>query len=232
MLVVKNPPANAGDVRDASSIPGLGRSSGEGNGHLLQYSCLENPIDRGAWGATVHRIAQSWTRLKRFSSRTQWAPEHLWGKCSCTVHKPFLRKEKKASQVHWTGTSPFLGYRWEVGRGACPSNWECCWLWNPGGCFCLRSHTLHLQSVFWSVIPPPFRAAEWQLTVAHSEMCSENNRMMKGAGSNLGGKEKGGHKSRGTTGFGILQTEKGYACVYVLRGRGISTVNNTRHGNG
>ena len=57
VLVVKNPPANAGDVRDASSIPGLGRSSGEGNGHLLQYSCLENPIDRGAWGATVHRIA-------------------------------------------------------------------------------------------------------------------------------------------------------------------------------
>ena len=47
-LVVKNPPANAGDVRDAGLIPGLGRSPGGRNGNLLQYSCLENPMDRGA----------------------------------------------------------------------------------------------------------------------------------------------------------------------------------------
>ena len=124
-----------------------------------------------------------------------------------------------------------LGYQWEAGRGACPSNWEYCWLWNPGRCFCLRSCTLHLQSVFWSVISP-FRAAKWQLTVVHSEMCSENNRIMKSAGSNLGGKEKGRHRGRSTNGVRILQTEKGYACVYVLRGRGISTINNTRHGIG
>ena len=50
-LVVKNPAANAGDVRDVGSIPGLGRSPGRGDGHPLQYSCLENPMDRGAWGA-------------------------------------------------------------------------------------------------------------------------------------------------------------------------------------
>ena len=49
VLVVKNPPANAGDARDAGSIPGLGRSSRVGNGNSLQYSCLENPMDRGAW---------------------------------------------------------------------------------------------------------------------------------------------------------------------------------------
>ena len=55
-LVVKKPPANAGDIRDSGSIPGLGRSPGEGNGNPLQYSCLENPIDRGAWQATVHRV--------------------------------------------------------------------------------------------------------------------------------------------------------------------------------
>ena len=62
-LVVKNPPANAGDVRDAGSIPGLGISPGEGNGHPLQYSCLENPTDRGAWWATVHglqRVGHDW----------------------------------------------------------------------------------------------------------------------------------------------------------------------------
>ena len=57
--MVKNPPANAGDVRNVGSIPGLGRSPGGGNGNPLQYSCLDNPTDRGAWRATVHRVAES-----------------------------------------------------------------------------------------------------------------------------------------------------------------------------
>ena len=52
--LVKNPPANAGDLRDVVSMPGKGRSPGVGNGKPLQYSCLENPVDRGAWRATVH----------------------------------------------------------------------------------------------------------------------------------------------------------------------------------
>ena len=60
-LVVKNLPANAGDVRDGGSIPGLGRSPGGGHGYPLQYSCLENPMDRGAWWATVHGVAKSQT---------------------------------------------------------------------------------------------------------------------------------------------------------------------------
>ena len=59
VLVVKNLPANAGDARDTSSIPGLGRYPGRRNGNLLPYSCLENPMDRGAWRATVHRVAES-----------------------------------------------------------------------------------------------------------------------------------------------------------------------------
>jgi len=62
-LVVKNPPANAGDRRDAGSIPGSGRSPGEGNGNPLWYPCLENPMDRGAWRATVHRVTKSQTQL-------------------------------------------------------------------------------------------------------------------------------------------------------------------------
>ena len=61
--VVKNLPAKAEDTRDASSIPELGRSPGLGNGNLLQYSCLENPMVRGAWWATVNRVAKSWTQL-------------------------------------------------------------------------------------------------------------------------------------------------------------------------
>ena len=60
-LVVKNPSANAGDIRDSGSIPGLGRSSGGGNGNPFQYSCLENPMDRGARETEVHRVAQSRT---------------------------------------------------------------------------------------------------------------------------------------------------------------------------
>ena len=57
--MVKNPPVNAGDMRDLGSIPGSGRSPGGGNGNPLQYSCLENPMDRGAWWATVHGVAES-----------------------------------------------------------------------------------------------------------------------------------------------------------------------------
>ena len=66
-LVVKNPPVNAGDVRDAGLIPGLGRSPGGGHCHLFQYSCLQNPIERRAWQATVHtglqRVGQNRKQL-------------------------------------------------------------------------------------------------------------------------------------------------------------------------
>ena len=70
VLVVRNLSANAGDVRDAGSIPGLGRSPVERHGNPLQYSCLENHMDRGAWWATVHGVAKSWTRLKWLSTHT------------------------------------------------------------------------------------------------------------------------------------------------------------------
>ena len=59
VLVVKNPPANARNIRDSILIPGLGGSPGGEHGNLLQYSCLENPMDRGAWEAPVHRVTRS-----------------------------------------------------------------------------------------------------------------------------------------------------------------------------
>ena len=62
--MVKNPLANTGDIRDAGSIPGSGRSPGVGHGNPLQYSCLENPMDRGDWWAMVHSVSKSWTQLK------------------------------------------------------------------------------------------------------------------------------------------------------------------------
>ena len=64
--VIKNKPANSGDVGDTGLIPGLGRSPREGNGNSLQYSCLGNPMDRGAWRATVHGVSKSWTQLSDF----------------------------------------------------------------------------------------------------------------------------------------------------------------------
>ena len=65
--MVKNLPANAGDLRDTGSIPESGGSPGGGHGNPLQYSRLENPMDRGAWRATDHWVAKSQTLLKRFS---------------------------------------------------------------------------------------------------------------------------------------------------------------------
>ena len=61
--MIKNPPANAGDIRDPGSVAGLGKSPGKGNDSPLQYSCLENPTDRGAWQATVHTVTKTWTQL-------------------------------------------------------------------------------------------------------------------------------------------------------------------------
>ena len=69
--VGKESTCNAGDAEDVGSIPGLGRSPGGGHGSTLQYSYLENPMDRGAWGAIVHRVAKSWTWLKQLSMHTR-----------------------------------------------------------------------------------------------------------------------------------------------------------------
>ena len=68
VLVVKNPPANTEDAGDMGLIPGSGRSSGEGNGNPLQYSCLEKPMDRGTWWTIVHGVAKIQTQLKPLST--------------------------------------------------------------------------------------------------------------------------------------------------------------------
>ena len=83
-LVVKKPPTNAGDIRDADSAPGSGRSPGEENGNPLQYSCLENPMDRGACRAAVHRVAKSQTRLKQLRN-----------------HTSILKREKRRKKSLW-----------------------------------------------------------------------------------------------------------------------------------
>ena len=89
-LVVKNPPANEGDVRDANLIPGSGRSPGEGHGNPLQYSCLENPMTCRAWQAIVHRVAKSWTRLKRLSTCRAWGFPSDGKESACNAGDPGL----------------------------------------------------------------------------------------------------------------------------------------------
>ena len=66
--MVKNPSANAGDIRDVGSIPMSGVCPGGGHGKPLQYSCLKNPVDRGAWQATIHSVSKSWTQLSDLAS--------------------------------------------------------------------------------------------------------------------------------------------------------------------
>ena len=70
--MVKNLPANAGDTEDMGSIPGSGRTPGEGNGNPLQYSCLDTSMDRGAWRATVHGVAKSRTQLSTHTDVTEF----------------------------------------------------------------------------------------------------------------------------------------------------------------
>ena len=70
--------ASAQDIRDAGSVPGLGRSPGKGHGNPLQYSCVENPMDRGAWWAIVHWVTNSRTQLKRLSMQPSlWSISHI-----------------------------------------------------------------------------------------------------------------------------------------------------------
>ena len=76
--MIRNLPANSGDLRDAGSVPGSGRSPEGGHGNPFQYSCLENPMDRADLWATVHGVTKSWTRVKSLS-------KHI-------VHKPYLSK--------------------------------------------------------------------------------------------------------------------------------------------
>ena len=72
MLVEKNLPANAGDIRDVGLVPESGRCPAGRHDNTLQYPCLENPVDRGAWRATVHRVTQSGSRLKQPSTCIHW----------------------------------------------------------------------------------------------------------------------------------------------------------------
>ena len=120
VLVVENLPANAGDIREVGTIPGSGRSPGGGHGNPLQYSCLENPMDRGAWRAIVHSAAKSWRRLKWLGMHTRLGHGHYspwqrgpqapgWGSSPCQQSLP-----KSHSAAGWAAAS-------EVGPACVPA---------------------------------------------------------------------------------------------------------------
>ena len=102
VIVLKNPAATAGDVRDGGSIPWSGRSPGEGNDNPLQYSCLENPMDRGAWRATAHRVSKSRTRLKQWSTHTR-----RWAKTRGTMRLWKRNVSPALEYLRWCGMAPF-----------------------------------------------------------------------------------------------------------------------------
>ena len=114
---VKASACNAGDV---GSIPGSGRSPGEGNGNPLQYSCLENPMDGGAWWARVHGVAQSRTRLSNFTFTFIW----------------YSRRDKAKTQMYWYLIQKL--YQFILNMGWAKKRWlgwsEC-----PSFSFCIAS---------------------------------------------------------------------------------------------
>ena len=123
VLVVKNMPANVGD---AGLIPGSGRSPGEENGNPLQYFCLKNPMDRGAWQGMVHKIAKSRTRLKQLSTRAACPEPHhpphaprlqaVSGRRACELTPPTLSLSRFSSRLPKTS----FQQSWDLGPRRSP----------------------------------------------------------------------------------------------------------------
>ena len=104
--MVKNLPDNAGDARGTGLIPGLGRSPGGRHGNPLQYSCLENPMDRGDWWAMVHRVTKSWTQLSQLNTHAiTKMPEADWHKQQKLISSQFWRLEVRDQGVSRAGFS-------------------------------------------------------------------------------------------------------------------------------
>ena len=135
-LVVKNPPANAGDIRDVASIPESGRSPGGGHSNPLQYSFLENLMNRGAWRAIVHRVAKSWTWLRQLSTQrlelSLLQKQHVsgmsgwnqvsWGRGEQTSDGGWLLQALKAEMTCLVFALRALG-----SHGPSPGSGECPW---------------------------------------------------------------------------------------------------------
>ena len=145
--MVKNPTAIAGDVRDAGLVPGLRRSPGGGHGNPLQYSCLENPMDRGAPRATVHRVAKSWTQLKQLSAHS-----HTISLFSCNLWPMGFAGgsdgKESACNAGDLGLIPGLGRSPGAGMAthSCILAWRIPWTVASGGLLSMGSKTEQLNT--------------------------------------------------------------------------------------
>ena len=113
-LVVENLPASAGVVRDVGSVSGLGRSPGGGHSNPLQHSCLENPMDRGAWWATSHSVCKSWTWLKQLSMHA-----YIVILCNFHVYKLYLyiyilMYTKNLVSIHHHRVDLLYPFQWRI----------------------------------------------------------------------------------------------------------------------
>ena len=151
--VVKNLPANAGDARDTGLIPGWGRPPGGKNGNPLQYSCLENPMDKGAWWATVHRVTKSWTQLSahiqcfNVQGRSQGFKDlKVNKKCSVAKNRnPFPEAHVKQNQHPelscWKDRGPWCGRGGSSLNSHSGTSWLC-----RSAPLCAPVHSSHLHN--------------------------------------------------------------------------------------
>ena len=142
--MVKNLPASAEDVRGTGSSPGSGRSPGEVCGNPRQYSCWENPMDRGTWQAIVREVVKNWTLLSIWAQRKRTFPEYIW-----TFQVVWWRKNPHANagDAGEVGSIPRLGRSSGGGNGNPLSGtlaWRIPWTEEPGGL-----QPLGLQSRVW-----------------------------------------------------------------------------------
>ena len=160
-LMVKNSPANAGDLRDTGLIPGSWRSSGGGHGNPLEYSCLENLMDRGAWWATVHGVAKCQTWLKQLSTHT-CITVGMFAWVNLGSHIPFDTRDILEVGLAWL-------YPWRVwvitqGTQCLPSPPQ------PGSWICWRKHKL-LKNVWQKATFERKTPFYWRMDTYNSPIC-------------------------------------------------------------
>ena len=137
--MVKNPPAKAGDISAVGLIPGLGRSTGGGNGNPLQFSCLENPLGRGAWRPMVHTVPKSQIQLKWLSMHTT-----LDGK---------LMEHERSTISYWLSSWPFAGLS-SLGGEPCLLKSDCCWKEEAGVDTLSTSLSCHSAELILPLLQP------------------------------------------------------------------------------
>ena len=157
VLVVKKLPANAGDLKDTGSIPGLERSPGEGHGHPLQYSCLEDPMDRGAWRARIHRVTKSQTWLKHLARVSVWKEMMRltlnwilgWDKeCTCFILERLSVKTVQTTSYTYNPYNDVLHLR-KNGKYHCLTFWVTCKIYSFTFMHCVNSKSTVCTRTFF-----------------------------------------------------------------------------------